>query len=65
MIAFFKALDVTDLRSQATDIRYDKLGCTLESHSLQAKYPWHTNATHKEAEIHLEQRSEVGSGSCQ
>lgn len=57
MTAFFKQLDVDDLHGLAPQI--------TQTHSLQAKYPWPTEATLKEAEIHLEQRSEVRSGSYQ
>lgn len=56
MTAFFK-LDVDDLHGLAPQI--------TQIHSTQAKYLWPTNVAHKEAEIHLEQRSEIRSGSYQ
>ena len=60
-MAFSKPLDVEDFHIEATDSWEGKLGCTLKSqtHSPQAKYTWLANAAHREAEIHLEQRSEV------
>lgn len=61
MTAFFKPLDVEDFHSQARHMGGEARRHPHITQASSHKYPWPTSAAPKEAEIHLEQRSEVRS----